>query len=223
MRYICHRFAALAFMLLFAAPVAALDVRTGVLRVDYPTILPISRYDLKSDDLGFSGAVLANEDNQTTGTFLGMTFSVDYVSATPEEASAKLAEMLRQGTNLIVLMANAKDTLMLADQAGKNALVINASARDTSLRDDQCRANLIHVAPSYVMLADAVAQFALWKKWPRWFLIYGSNPDDRALGEAYRRSARKFGAKIVEEREFEDTGGSRRTDTGHVLVQRQIP
>ena len=223
MRYFYHRFAALAFILFIAAPVAALDVRTGVLRVDYPTILPISRYDLKSDDLGFSGGVLANEDNQTTGTFLGMTFSVDYVSASPEEASAKLAEMIGQGINLIVVLANAKDTLMLADQAGKNVLLINASARDTSLRDDQCRANLIHVAPSYAMLADAVAQFALWKKWPRWFLIYGSNPDDRALGEAYRRSARKFGAKIVEEREFEDTGGSRRTDTGHVLVQRQIP
>ncbi|WP_338153201.1 hypothetical protein [Pseudophaeobacter leonis] len=28
---------------------------------------------------------------------------------------------------------------------------------------------------------------------------------------------------MVEEREFEDTGGSRRTDTGHVLVQRQMP
>ena len=46
---------------------------------------------------------------------------------------------------------------------------------------------------------------------------------DRALADAYRRSAAKFGARIVEEREFEDTGGSRRTDTGHVLVQRQIP
>jgi len=73
------------------------------------------------------------------------------------------------------------------------------------------------------MVADATAQFAVWKKWPRWFLVHGSNPADQTMAEAYRRSAAKFGAKIVEEREFEDTGGSRRTDTGHVQVQRQIP
>ncbi len=73
------------------------------------------------------------------------------------------------------------------------------------------------------MLADAVAQFLIWKKWNRWFLIEGSHPDDKKLGVDYRRSAAKFGAKIVEERVFEDTGGSRRADSGHVLVQRQIP
>jgi len=54
-------------------------------------------------------------------------------------------------------------------------------------------------------------------------LISGSNPQDVALADAYRRAATKFGAKIVEERVFEDTGGSRRTDSGHVLVQRQLP
>src|SRR5208337_313576 len=40
---------------------------------------------------------------------------------------------------------------------------------------------------------------------------------------AYRRSAKKFGAKIVEERVYEDTGGGRRSDSGSVQVQRQIP
>lgn len=43
------------------------------------------------------------------------------------------------------------------------------------------------------------------------------------MAEAYRRSAAKFGAEIVEEREFEDTGGARRTDSGHVQVQSQMP
>ena len=46
---------------------------------------------------------------------------------------------------------------------------------------------------------------------------------DRALADAYRRAAHKFGAKIVEDRVFEDTGGARRTDSGHVMVQRQLP
>src|SRR6202008_4822535 len=38
-----------------------------------------------------------------------------------------------------------------------------------------------------------------------------------------RRSASRFGGKIVQERTFEDTGGARRTDSGIVQIQRQIP
>src|SRR5208337_5665893 len=41
--------------------------------------------------------------------------------------------------------------------------------------------------------------------------------------DALRRSAKRFGAKIVEEREFKDTGGARRTDSGIVEIQRQMP
>ena len=63
----------------------------------------------------------------------------------------------------------------------------------------------------------------MWKNWPRWFLIHGSHPEDQALAQAWRTSAAKFGAQIVEEREYTDTGGARRTDSGHVQVQAQMP
>jgi ABC transporter substrate binding protein (PQQ-dependent alcohol dehydrogenase system) len=79
------------------------------------------------------------------------------------------------------------------------------------------------VAPSHAMIADALAQFLVWKRWDDWFLILGSHPEDQDLAEAFRTAAKKFGAEIVEERLFEDTGGARRTDTGHVLVQKQMP
>ena len=97
------------------------------------------------------------------------------------------------------------------------------TARDEALRNDGCRANVLHVAPSRAMLTDALVQYLIWKKWPRLFLIHGSHPEDVLLADAYRASATKFGAEIVEEREFADTGGARSTDTGHVQVQRQIP
>ena len=54
-------------------------------------------------------------------------------------------------------------------------------------------------------------------------LIHGSHPADLLKADAYRRAAKKFGIRINEERVFEDTGGARRSDTGHVLVQKQIP
>jgi ABC transporter substrate binding protein (PQQ-dependent alcohol dehydrogenase system) len=54
-------------------------------------------------------------------------------------------------------------------------------------------------------------------------LVVGSHEADRLFAAALRRAAGRFGARIVEQRVFEDTGGARRTDSGLVQIQRQIP
>jgi ABC transporter substrate binding protein (PQQ-dependent alcohol dehydrogenase system) len=73
------------------------------------------------------------------------------------------------------------------------------------------------------MLADALAQYLVWKQWKRWFLVVGSHDRDKLFADALRRSAARFGGKIVQEKTFEDTGGARRTDSGVTLIQRQMP
>ncbi|WP_246026606.1 ABC transporter substrate-binding protein [Paracoccus luteus] len=198
-------------------------IRIGVLRVDRAGLPPISRLELPPPDLGFAGARLAIDDNDTTGRFMGQDFDAVEVAATPETAAAGLDGLLAQDIRFVVVLADAATTLALADRAGDRALILNARAREDALRGADCRANVIHAAPSHAMAADGLAQFLMWKKWPRWFLVTGSHPEDQALADAYRRAATKFGAKIVEERVFEDTGGARRTDSGHVQVQAQIP
>ncbi|WP_421983005.1 ABC transporter substrate-binding protein [Roseibium sp.] len=205
------------------SPAWALDINVGVLRVDRPVLAPVSRFDRRPDNLGFAGALLGNQDNETTGSFLGHSFSFETRPTTPENLEADAAGLVEAGVRIIVVLGRGEDVLTVADKAGPEALVFNAAAPEVELRGENCRPNLLHVAPSRAMLADALAQFLVWKKWTRWLLISGSNPDDKRLAEAYRRSATKFGAEIVEERVFEDTGGSRRSDSGHVLVQRQIP
>ena len=215
--------------LIFAAPVAAQQsadpvvIRAAVLRVDGETLPPISRLDLPTPDLGFAGARLAIEDNDTTGRFMGQDFEAEEVATTAGEASAQLDRLIGEGISFIVVLADDPTTLALADQAGDRAMIFNARARGDTLRGKDCRANTIHVAPSHAMIADALAQFLMWKNWPRWFLVEGSHPADTDLADAYRRAAAKFGAKIVESRLYEDTGGARRTDSGHVQVQKQMP
>jgi ABC transporter substrate binding protein (PQQ-dependent alcohol dehydrogenase system) len=54
-------------------------------------------------------------------------------------------------------------------------------------------------------------------------LVRGTSTDDEAYAEALRRAAKRFGAKIVEERAFKVEGGSRRADGGHEQIQLQIP
>ncbi|SED58701.1 ABC transporter substrate-binding protein [Rhodobacter sp. 24-YEA-8] len=199
------------------------DYRVAVIRVVAPGPMPISRLDLPPDDLGFAGAGLGTADNATTGGFLGQSFTTETVLATPETVEAEMQKLLDAGIPYIVTLADAATTVRLADMAGDQALVINAASTDDALRGKDCRANLLHVAPSDAMLTDALAQYLVWKRWNRWFLIEGNHPEDQALGAAYRRAAEKFGATIVETRIYEDTGGARRSDSGHVQVQRQMP
>jgi ABC transporter substrate binding protein (PQQ-dependent alcohol dehydrogenase system) len=198
-------------------------VAAAVLRVEHPRPLPISRLDLPPEDIGFAGGRLATADNATTGRFMGQEFTLIEVSAAPDEAVAALEALVADGVHFIATMADADTTLALADAAGPGVLVLNALAADDRLRGVDCRANLLHLAPSQAMLTDALAQFLMTKRWDEWLLIEGSHPADTALADSYRRAARKFGASIVESRVYEDTGGSRRTDSGHVQVQAQMP
>ncbi len=206
-----------------AAAQGEVEYRAAVLRVDAPGPMPISRLDLPPADLGFAGASLGTADNATTGGFMKQKFVTETVVATPETVEAEMQKLLDAGVWWIVTLADADTTVRLADLAGDDAMVLNASATDDRLRGEDCRANLLHVAPSDAMITDALAQFLVWKRWNEWFLIEGSHPEDQALAAAYRRAAEKFGAEIVEERVFEDTGGARRTDSGTVQIQGQMP
>ena len=73
------------------------------------------------------------------------------------------------------------------------------------------------------MLADALAQYLVWKKWQRWLVVKGVFPEDLAYLEALRRAAKRFGGTIVEEREYKETPGARRSDTGQQQIQQQMP
>jgi len=210
-----------------AGPLAAQEAGTitaAVLRIDaHPRPLPISRLDLPPEDLGFAGGTLATADNNTTGSFTGQTFDVTEVSAAPEDAVAALRTLIGKGVQFVATLADAETTLTLADAAGDAALILNAAAPDDRLRGADCRANLLHLAPSRAMLTDALAQYLMVKRWDSWFLIEGSHPQDTALADSYRRAATKFGARIVEDRVFEDTGGARSTDSGLAQVEAQMP
>lgn len=215
-------FALGGILMLTATVASALDVKFAMVRVDYPELRPISRLEEKAEDIGFAGAELALQDNTTTGQFLGHNYELTLKYAEPADLLDLIAQMKTDGINIFALSARSADLLAVAD-AEPDLLFLNVAEPDTRLRSGNCRANLLHVTPSAAMRTDAVAQFASVKRWSRWLLVHGSNDADLVLAEEYRRAANKFGLKIAEEREILDTGGTRRADTGHVAVQRQIP
>ena len=221
--------AALLGVVLAACPLpaavgATIDVKAGFIRAPHVQET-LSILDIPAADDGIAGAKLAAEDNNTTGRFLGQTYTIEDVRLQPgDDPAAALNGLLQHGVSFVLADLPAAALLTLAEAAkDKGILIFNTSAPEDSLREENCRANVFHVAPSYSMLADGLAQYLVWKQWKRWLLFKGSHPQDDLYAEALARSAKKFGAKIVEERIYEDTGGGRRSDSGSVQTQRLIP
>ena len=201
------------------------DVKIAYLYQAEKGRLTISILDRAPIDRGLAGAKVAINDNNTTGKFVGQSFILTDVGIAPEaDPVAETEKLLAGGNQFIIADLPAAAFLKVADTAkGKGVLVFNAGAFDDSLREQDCRANVIHTAPTYSMLADGLGQYLVWKRWRNWFLVEGSHPDDKLWGAALRRAAERFGAKIVFAKEFTDTGGARQSDSGTVQIQRQIP
>jgi ABC transporter substrate binding protein (PQQ-dependent alcohol dehydrogenase system) len=185
----------------------------------------LSLIGLPAENNGLAGAQLAIEDNNTTGQFLGQHFSLENIQLkAADDAPAITAATAERGVFLLLADLSA-DALLAAADAGRprGVLLFDVGASDDRLREADCRANVIHTAPTRSMLADGLAQYLVWKQWRRWLLVVGSHDQDKLYADALRRAATRFGANIVQERVFEDTGGARRTDSGIVQIQRQLP
>ncbi len=208
----------------FALAQTPTAIRIGYIR-STARIPTISLLDKPAPNNGLAGAQLALADNNTTGRFMGQTYElVDAPVGPDDDPLAALKTLTDQGIMLVLTDLPGDAVLKLADAGrAKGVLIFNIQAPDDRLRNEDCRPNLIHVAPSRAMLADALGQYLVWKKWTRWLLVVGSHPGDILLGDAYKRAAKRFGAKIVQVRTYVDKGGSRETDSGIVQTQQQMP
>src|SRR5947209_13535092 len=208
------------------AALAANPVEIGIGYLRRAGVKPtLSLVEQPAENDGVAGARLAIEDNNTTGRFLNQHFTLEEVRLKDGDDAASAAMGLADRNIGLIIADLPADALLKAADAvrDRGIVLLNAGAIDDRLREQDCRANVIHAAPTRSMLADGLAQYLVWKQWKRWLLVAGSHDDDKLFADALRRAATRFGAKIVQERIFEDTGGARRTDSGVTLIQRQMP
>ncbi len=201
------------------------NIPIGYLKQDVKTLIPLSRLQVEPEDYGIAGAGLALKDNNTTARFTKQHFILT-IERVPigGDAAAAMRSLVASGHRFVLVDAPAETLLELADSVkGEDVLLFNIRAPDERLRQGDCRANVLHIAPDRFMLADALAQYLVWKKWQRWLVLKGVFPEDLAYLDAIRRAAQRFGGTIVEEREYKETPGARRTDTGQLQIQRQMP
>jgi ABC transporter substrate binding protein (PQQ-dependent alcohol dehydrogenase system) len=126
----------------------------------------LSLVELPSEDDGLAGARLAIEDNNTTGKFLKQQFKLEDVRLKDGDDVAKAALDLASRNTFIVADLPPAALLQAADAVrDRSTVLLNAGAMDDSLREADCRPNVIHIAPTRSMLADALAQYLVWKQW----------------------------------------------------------
>ena len=201
-----------------AADELAIDVLYVEQKVERPPVL--SNLVVWPEDDGERGAALGTLDNNTTGRFLGQKHNLEtLIVDIGDDVLAPVRNALENQARLVVLNVEPDVLLAIADMPeAADDLLFNARSRAINLRDDGCRANVLHTAPSRLMLSDALMQFFNKRKWKQLFLIEGNRPGDIAYAEAMRRSAKKFQLKFVEEKQWIEDADMRRNAAQEVPV-----
>ena len=192
-----------------AAAVEKTPLVIGYLEIDGdPRYLAPRAYagiDVRPRRRPLDGALLSIRESRIIGRALNLTFSLE--RAHGETARALAREMVRLndelGVDYFLADVAAEVLSILGDYAGdRDILLFNISAPDDALRSDACAANILHVIPSRAMLADAMAQFLVARRWSDILILQGEFPEDAALSQAFQAAARKYGLTVVATRDF---------------------
>jgi ABC transporter substrate binding protein (PQQ-dependent alcohol dehydrogenase system) len=211
----------LAAIACWSATAALADVRLPAIylrqEVDAPPTL--SNLDPIPEDLGLAGATLGLADNQTTGQFLGQTYTLEVVSVPAGGDLLAAGRAALGGTRFLLVDAPAESLLALADlPEAKGALLFNVSSEDMRLRDAECRANVLHTIPSLAMRSDALAQFLVKRRWTRTAKITGAHASDELFSAALDASFVKFGLEPGETLDWAFDADMRRTASDELPV-----
>ena len=199
-------------------------VRIGWLSRAVKRTLPLSYLDQPPQDEGIQGARLGIADNETTGHFTGQSFTLTE-TVVPEhgDVAAVLRELAAKGIRLVVTDLAAPELLSVAGMPeAAGATFFDTGSADDRLRGEDCRANILHLLPSRAMLADALVQYLVAKRWQGLLLVVGHGDGDREFAGDIRHAALKFQAHIIQEKPWTFIPGARRTDTGHFAIQAEV-
>jgi ABC transporter substrate binding protein (PQQ-dependent alcohol dehydrogenase system) len=207
-----------------SATAAGESVQIGWLSQALKRTLPLSYLDQAPQDEGIQGARLGIADNDATGHFTGQSFSLtDAIVAQEGDVAGRLRELAAKGIRLVVTDLAAPQLLAVAGMPeAASVTFFNTAAADDRLRGVDCRANILHLLPSRAMLADALVQYLVAKRWRDILLVVGHAEEDREFAADVRHAAAKFRARIVQEKPWTFVPGARRTDTGHFATQAEV-
>ncbi len=181
----------------------------------------LSRIRITPSSAGLDGANVGISDNNASRRFTGDHYQLKSKIVEDGSAAALAAkDWLKAGNSLIIAKLPAATLLSLSrdKDIAEHAIIFNIAAKDDALRNSQCLPRLLHTIPSRAMLTDALAQFLMSKRWKRWLILRGQQSEDKLFSAALTRSARRFGAKIIDEREWKFNADLRRSAQNEISL-----
>ena len=162
---------------------------------------------------GILGSRMGIKDNNTTGKFTNQNFELIEQNIMPNESAKEIFEKFRKDKYKFFILNVSKDDFneILSSDLLEDALLINTSLKDNDLRNEKCNKQILHTAPSYRMLSDALIQFLKKKNWTKLLLISGVNERDKQFADSIKVSSKRFGLKIINEKVWDFNHDFRRT------------
>ncbi|MFT6624411.1 MAG: ABC transporter substrate binding protein (PQQ-dependent alcohol dehydrogenase system) [Cycloclasticus sp.] len=213
----------LSFLVMFCSSQAQADavaIKMAYLTEKIYAPPALSNLDPVLTDEGIQGAQLGVKDNNTTGQFTGQSYHLKYVEiALGDDANKAFEQLLKEGYQFIITAVQQPTLIELSIIAKEQGvLLFNVSEQGDAVRNASCAANTFHLIPSYAMRTDALAQYLLKKRWNKWFLVKGSDEQDKQFADAVKRSAKRFGIQIVAEKTWDFQHDARRTAQAEIPV-----
>jgi len=223
MRFLVVGLSVVAFTLWMGEAVAALQaIETKVIYLTKKVkLLPaLSNLDAPIFDEGIQGVRLGISDNNTTGRFMKLSFTLEKsIVPLDGDISAAFKEIVAAGHKFVVVDLQAEAFKQILDlPESKQVVLFNVGAPDNIFRSKLCRSQVFHTLPSRSMLTDALVQFLVKKRWKELFLVTGPRKEDEAFSASLTRSVRKFGAKIVATKKWTAEHDARRTAQAEVPI-----
>ena len=205
------------FFLLILVSINAEILNVNILYLEQKIQKPpvLSNVIEEPENLGLSGAQLAVVDSNKSSKFLNQNYTlVTKISYDENELVQAFEEFVKNKNSYVIL--NVEDELLkkiIANPISKDALLLNAGSQTTDLRRDYCNKNLLHTIASNAMLYDGLVQFLVKRNFKNIFLITGKDPKDIQISDDIKRAVKKFGAKIVKEKVWDNNTDIRRKAT----------
>lgn len=169
----------------------------------------------------WEGAELGIIDADSIGVFSGQDFELVRFSGVDTDAITEwiLQAKKEQGIHFFVMDLGTEDIKTItAATANQDVILFNAANPDDSLRSEFCAAHLLHSAPSYNMLMDALTQYLVFQNWTRLLVLQGPMEEDAKMVAALERSVRRNGASIVAKRDFVLSNDPREREQNNVRL-----
>ena len=164
-----------------------------------------------------AGLELALRDSKLELDADGASLQLDTVRVATLAAARDAAGKADKAGAAVLLADLPADWLLAITDASKLPL-LNLGEGADRLRERDCRPQLLHLAPSERMRADALAQTLAARRWQQVLLLTGPSDADRERSASAQAAITRYGLKLVASKPFKLSADPRERDLANPLL-----